>query len=145
MWSFSFQIGKTKTTSPVFSGPGPVFSRSSTGLRTGPQSTTNNTTKLWVQVQNGNDNSDEEEVEDEKDDDRLETRVSSSGMFFLTSFFVTNFLFVLGMNHTTTGMPDNGGTCQWHWQGREGRCDECSLVMECLVIGFSINIYIYIC
>ena len=67
--------------------------------------------------------------------------------FFLTSFFVTNFLFVLGMNHRTTGMPDNGGTCQWqwHWKGREGRCDERSLVIERLVIGFSINIYIYIC
>ena len=60
--------------------------------------------------------------------------------FFLISFFVTNFLFVLGMNRTTTGMPDNGGTCQWHWQGREGRCDERSLVMEHWVIGFSINI-----
>ena len=44
--------------------------------------------------------SDEEEVEDEKDDDRLKTCVSSPGMFFLTSFFVTNFLFVLGMNRT---------------------------------------------
>ena len=72
--------------------------------------------------------SDEEEVEDDKDDDRLETCVSCPGMFFFTSFFVTNFLFVLGMNHTTTGMPDNGGT--WHWQGREGRCDERSPVME---------------
>ena len=70
---------------------------------------------------------DEEEVED---DDRLETRVSSPDMFFSYFLFVTNFLFVLGMNHRTTGMPDNGGTCQWHWQGREGRCDECSLVMD---------------
>ena len=104
---------------------------------------TNNTTKLWVQVQNGNNKmntGDEEEVED---DDRLETCVSSPSMFFFASFFVTNFLFlfILGMNCMTTGMPDNGGT--WHWQGREGRCDERSLAMEHSVIGF-FEIYIHL-
>ena len=67
-------------------------------------------------------------------------RVSRAQVCFLsTSFFVTNFVFVLGTNCTTMGMPDNGGT--WYWQGREGRCDECSLVMEHLVLGFFVNIY----